>query len=465
MKLLIECTFVYEHPNYNSGIQRVVRNIIAKLSGRQDSGEVIPVILRNRKVFEVKSLEPSGLGMFRANLLYAKLVQLRERYWLLFDRISEYRPFRASRMMETALLTAMKLAGLSFVFPILILSRICQKREIGERIVELEVHAGDVLILLDSSWHSDCFSLVDQLKAQGVSIVSVIYDLIPLTHPQYCHRGLVPIFQHWLKWIAKTADGFMAISQTIRDQMQTYVHQNIKEAKSGHQWFDYFYLGTELDLAGKSSLIRQNLQNVFLKEKDYSVYLMVGTIEPRKNYGFLLDAFELLWEEESPVALCIAGKVGWKCQDLVERVKSHVEYNKRLFMFNDLHDTEIEYCYCHSRSLVYPSYVEGFGLPLVEAMQRGLPAMVSDIPVFREVGGDFVAYFDPDKPETLMELILDFEKNGKFPVVKKLKEWSWLNWEDSARQFLTRIASHIAAVHSDANFISNKTDAIQKKLF
>jgi O-antigen biosynthesis alpha-1,2-rhamnosyltransferase len=460
MKFLIECTFVYEHPNYNSGIQRVVRNIIAKLSGRQDSGEVIPVILRNHKVFEVKSLEPRGLGMFRANLLYAKLVQLRERYWRLFDRISEYRPFRTSRMMETGLLTAMKLAGLSFVFPILLLSRICQKREIGERIVELEVHAGDVLILLDSSWHSDCFSLVDQLKARGVSIVSVIYDLIPLTHPRYCHRGLVPIFQHWLRWTAKTADGFMAISQTIRDQMKTYVHQNVKETKSGNQWFDYFHLGTELDLAGKSSIIRQDLQNVFLKESNYSVYLMVGTIEPRKNYGFLLDAFELLWKEGSSVALCIAGKVGWKCQDLVERVKSHIEYNKRLFMFNDLNDRELEYCYRHSRSLVYPSYVEGFGLPLVEAMQRGLPVMASDIPVFHEVGGDFVAYFNPDQPETVAELILDFEKKGEFPAAKKLEEWSWLSWEDSARQFLTKITDHITIVGDETNLISNKNEDV-----
>ncbi len=448
MKFLIECTFVYEHPNYNSGIQRVVRNILANLSGKSPPYELIPVILRDRKVFEVKKLEPEGMEMFRANLLYAKLVQLRMRYWLFFDRLSARWPFVSSGLMETVLLYAMKLAGLAvFYVPITFLSRICRQKEIGQRIVELKVNKGDLLVLLDSSWHADIFSLVDELKARGVVIVSVIYDLIPLTHPRYCHRGLVPIFQHWIKWAARTADGFMAISQTIRDQMKEYVHQIVGEAKSGDQWFDYFYLGTELDLMEKKSEIRRELQNAFNGPNGHAlVYLMVGTIEPRKNYGFLLDAFELLWQKNEPVALCIAGKVGWRCEDLVARVKNHHEYNKRLLMFNDLSDTELEYCYRSSRSLVYPSYVEGFGLPLVEAMQRGLPVMASNIPVFREVGGDFVAYFDPDKPETLTELILDYEKEGIFPAAKKLAEWSWLTWEESAKQFLNKIVSHNPAV-------------------
>ncbi len=446
MKFLIECTFVYEHPNYNSGIQRVVRNILANLSGKPTQYEVIPVILRDSRVFEVKKLEPAGVEMFRANLLYAKLVQLRMRYWLLFDRLSAHWPFRASSLLETALLFAMKLAGLAvFYIPITFLSRICRKKEIGERIVEFKVNSGDVLVLLDSSWHADIFSLVDELKGRGVVIVSVIYDLIPLTHPRYCHRGLVPIFQHWIQWAARTSDGFIAISQTIRDQMKEYVFQTVREAKSGHQWFDYFHLGTELDLMEKSPAIRQELQNVFDGPTGRSlVYLMVGTIEPRKNYGFLLNAFELLWQKDEPFVLCLAGKVGWRCEDIVTRVKNHREYNKRLFMFNDLSDAELEYCYRSSRSLVYPSYVEGFGLPLVEAMQRCLPVMASDIPVFREIGGDFVAYFDPDQPQTLVALIMDFEKKGIFPAARKLEEWSWLNWEDSAKLFFNAIKSHVS---------------------
>jgi alpha-1,2-rhamnosyltransferase len=113
-------------------------------------------------------------------------------------------------------------------------------------------------------------------------------------------------------------------------------------------------------------------------------------------------------------------------------------------MFNDLSDAELEYCYSRSRSLVFPAFVEGFGLPLVEAMQRGLPAMASDIPVFREIGGDFIAYFDLNEPQSLVTLVQRFERDGEFPALRKVQEWSWMSWEDSTRQFLTKITVHLA---------------------
>ena len=175
---------------------------------------------------------------------------------------------------------------------------------------------------------------------------------------------------------------------------------------------------------------------------------MVGTIEPRKNHGHLLDAFDILWQNGVNVSLCFVGKVGWKCQALMKRVEMHRELKRHLFMLEDLSDTELEYCYRKSRSLVFPASVEGFGLPLVEAMQRGLPVMASDIAVFREVGGDYVAYFALDRPETLMELILHYETSGRFPATKKLVDWSWLNWEDSARQLFSKIVSHISLNNS-----------------
>jgi glycosyltransferase involved in cell wall biosynthesis len=171
---------------------------------------------------------------------------------------------------------------------------------------------------------------------------------------------------------------------------------------------------------------------------------MVSTLEPRKNHGYLLDAFELLWKSGLNVNLLLIGKVGWKCKGLIKRILSHPEYNRRLFMLNRVADTELEYCYRMARCLLLPSFVEGFGLPLVEAMQRGIPAMASDIPVFREVGGDYIAYFDPFNPDTLSALVRQYEKNGQFPASKPLTEWTWLTWRDSTRQLLSKITRHLS---------------------
>jgi alpha-1,2-rhamnosyltransferase len=136
--------------------------------------------------------------------------------------------------------------------------------------------------------------------------------------------------------------------------------------------------------------------------------------------------------------LCIAGRIGWKCDALLARVRNHAELNKRLFMFNDLSDTSLEHAYSHASALVFPSWVEGFGLPLVEAMQRGLPAMGSDIPIFREIGGEFMAYFDLEEPQSLADLVTEFERTGQFPAVRNVADWQWIGWREASAQLAER---------------------------
>lgn len=442
MRLLVECTYVYDHPDFNSGIQRVVRNIVLKLGKTKKIANAIPVILRSKEIYEVKNFLPDSYLAYLINRIYAKSVRIRERYLLYYPLILKCWPFCSSKNITRVFFIFYKAGDLFLEALIWGLSCLFINDKIHRRIEELEVQPGDVLVLLDSSWHSGCFEQVEKLKAQGIGIVSVIYDLIPLTHPQFCDEGLVLVFKHWFTWISKTADGFMAISKASRDQALAYINNEHSEGKQQQQWFDYFYLGSELDLAKETDRVREEIKSVF--ENTFPVYLMVGTIEPRKNHSYLVDAFELLWQMKMDVGLCFVGKIGWKCQSLIDRLEKHSEYHQRLFMFNDLSDTELEYCYRNARSLAFPAYVEGFGLPLVEAMQRGLPVMASDIPVFREIGGDYMAYFNLSEPESLVALIRQFEKNGKFPAVKKLNKWSWVTWEDSASQLLSKVSRHVS---------------------
>ncbi len=293
---------------------------------------------------------------------------------------------------------------------------------------------GDVLILLDSSWHADFFPLAERLKREGVGIVSVIYDLIPLTHPQFCDEGLVRVFDKWFDWVANTADGFMAISGTISSQVEAEVSRRLGCVEAAKRWHGHFHLGSELDQLDLAARLSPELEVLF--HSTAPVYLMVSTIEPRKNHAYLLDAFELLWARGSNERLCIIGRIGWKCDGLVQRIKAHPEWNKRLFMFNQINDKSLEFAYANARALVFPSYVEGFGLPLVEAMQRGLPVMASDIPVFREIGGEFMAYFDLDDPQTLADRVTQFESSNEFPASRPVADWQWIGWREASQQLV-----------------------------
>ncbi|MGV2458135.1 UNVERIFIED_CONTAM: glycosyltransferase family 1 protein, partial [Pseudomonas aeruginosa] len=428
-RLLVECTYVFEHPKVNSGIQRVVRNVIRELPEADETVECIPVAMLDGTLYQVHSLAPLDPRPHSPLVRLRILVERAANYFWLGQRtLEKRRPFRSSPWARRLLYVACRLFAFAFLsIPLRLLDRILGKQQPAPvRATPLEHRAGDQLVLLDSSWHADFFPLAERLKSEGVGIVSVIYDLIPLTHPQFCDAGLVKVFNHWFDWIAATADGYVAISETIRDEVRAEMLRRIGPEKVAQRWFDYFHLGSELDLVEDGASVEPDLLRMFKAKAP--VFLMVSTIEPRKNHGYLLDAFERAWAQGSQVRLCIAGRIGWKCEALVERVRQHPELNKRLFMFNDLSDKSLEYAYSHAASLVFPSYVEGFGLPLVEAMQRGLPAMGSDIPVFREIGGEFMAYFDLADPQTLANLVTRFEATGEFPAERPVGEWRWIGW-------------------------------------
>ena len=438
MRFLIECTYVYEHPQDNSGIQRVVRNIIRELVAQQPEVECVPVMMNSSKHYRVLSLAPLAADMRTSwrQAWIVRLEHLRNRYWWWHSRLERLWPFGRSKLARRLLYWSCKLASLAITLPLhgmLWLNRNAQPAP--QRAVPLQPQTGDQLILLDSSWHADFFPLAEKLKRQGVGIVSVIYDLIPLTHPQFCDAGLVKVFDRWFDWIAETADGFMAISKTISQQVDAEIQRRLGAEAAGLRWHGHFHLGSELDLLRDDARLNSDLQRMF--RDPAPVYLMVSTIEPRKNHRYLLDAFELLWAQGSDARLCIIGKIGWKCEALVERVKRHPQLGKRLFMFNRINDKSLEYAYANARALVFPSYVEGFGLPLVEAMQRGLPAMASDIPVFREIGGEFMAYFDLDEPQTLADKIMQFESSNVFPAGRSVTEWQWIGWREASQQLVS----------------------------
>ncbi|WP_228124801.1 glycosyltransferase family 4 protein [Glaciimonas soli] len=430
----------------NSGIQRVVRNIINNLPSVQDQAVCIPVVFKDGKILEVKQLAPDhsddlrGRWQSKLETIAQKLVRIRNRYWLIHSRLLPLWPWKSSHNVRRVTYVLCRLASLAFMLPLYLTEWTLGKIEVQSRAFEMECSSDDILVLLDSSWHADFFPVAEKLQQQGVTIISVIYDLIPLTHPQFCDGPLVQVFDRWFEWIANTADGFIAISSTIRDEVRSEVQRRLGSERTTGRWFDFFHLGSELDQIDPEKSVRPAVEKLFTSGR--SIYLMVSTIEPRKNHAYLLDAFEQLWQSGSDVVLCFIGRIGWKNERLIERVTRHPELKQRLFMFNDLSDIELEYCYSHAKSLVFPSFVEGFGLPLVEAMQRGLPVMASDIPVFHEIGGEFISYFDLHSPVSLASQVQQFEESGIFPASRDMADWSWLNWENSARQLVERVAGH-----------------------
>ena len=129
--------------------------------------------------------------------------------------------------------------------------------------------------------------------------------------------------------------------------------------------------------------------------------LFVSTIEPRKNLGVLLDAFERLKQRGAyEGGLVVVGRVGWKSEQLVPRLRGrdvhHLDY---------LEPGELATVYQNAEMFVFPSIYEGFGFPLLEAMAHGVPSIAANSSSLPEVGGDAALYFDPGSSRELESAI------------------------------------------------------------
>ena len=160
--------------------------------------------------------------------------------------------------------------------------------------------------------------------------------------------------------------------------------------------------------------------------------LAVGTIEPRKGQTQLLDAMERLWAKGIDVNLVLVGKNGWKVETLVKRLRSHPELNHRLYWLEGISDEYLEKVYGSCSCLVAASLGEGFGLPLIEAAQKKLPILARDLPVFREVAGNFASYFHGTDPADLSQAIETWLNRFASGEHVHSEGMHWLTWKESA---------------------------------
>lgn len=119
----------------------------------------------------------------------------------------------------------------------------------------------------------------------------------------------------------------------------------------------------------------------------------------------------------------IVGREGWLSYALLERIKQHPECGRKLLWLRHADDADLLHYYNHARALVRTSIAEGFGLPVVEALHEGLPVIATDIPVFHEIGGDDICYFDLLDDDSLVKQLRSALERPKTP--RDAKTYSW----------------------------------------
>ena len=165
----------------------------------------------------------------------------------------------------------------------------------------------------------------------------------------------------------------------------------------------------------------------------------MGTLEPRKNYETLLDALDLYWARSPrPLPLRIAGGGGWK-SDALKAHLATLEAQGRAQRLGYVPDAELTRLYAGTQALVFPSWHEGFGLPVLEAMSQGAPVICSGTSSLPEVGGEAAVYIDPASAESICQamLALEADPGQRARMVEAgRRQAARFGWEKTARETL-----------------------------
>lgn len=275
-------------------------------------------------------------------------------------------------------------------------------------------------------------------KSRHAQIAFVIYDILPITNSRWWPAGVKDGHVRWFKAVLGSSDKLVCISKSVCDEVKDLACQ-FGMQKEKLPLVTWFHLGADIENSSPSKGLPDNADTLLPILASKMTFLMVGTLEPRKGYAQTLAAFESIWLQGIDVNLVIIGKQGWMVDELIANIRHHAELGKRLFWLNGISDEFLEKIYKTSTCLIAASEGEGFGLPLIEAAQHKLSIIARDIPVFREVAGEYAYYFSGVLAEDFASTIKDWLRlyhEDKHPASDNMP---WLAWKQSTKQLLELI--------------------------
>lgn len=376
----------------NTGIERVVRKLALNLEliASESTDLSVRRVIHHSGKFTILTTEVEGrlarLASFEANPR-KQVPRLVSRFFESTACIIRSRSWRKLVLPDPSHLGIYKL-------PYQVVKRFATNQLVRQA-EKVDWKKGDILILPDAYWTKrDIWNSVNMVRKRGVKVVTVFYDLIPLTHVEFVGGKRSEKFRLYVEELLTHSDQVLAISRSVQQELRQYVRETWEGNAELCQKIGSFPLGA--DVQESDGMIRPEVQDYFQSmgvREHGAPYLVVGSLDPRKNHNQVLDAFEYLASNGNPRRLCFIGRAGGLSGSLLDRIATS-SLGPNLFRhFSDLSDSELQYAYRHCAGVIMPSVVEGFGLPIVEALWHGATIFASDIPIHREVGGENCIYF------------------------------------------------------------------------
>jgi len=276
------------------------------------------------------------------------------------------------------------------------------------------------LYIIPSQLHLERRSLIDRLKKAGdLKLVVFVHDILPTLFPDYFTEEDAELYHRRMENAARLADVIIVNSGSTAEAFRGRFGETVTAGA---------LIIAPLGVAAPARVQHPPV----LPPQPY--FVMLGTIEPRKNHRLILDLWLELYGELGPATprLLVVGERGWGSRDVIDLLERSERSHGFVQECGRLPDTAVAGLLEGACALLLPSFAEGYGLPLAEALAHGAPVLCSDIPVFREVGGDVPDYLDPNDRLAWRAAVLDYVQQPspeREAQIRRLSSWARPTWE------------------------------------
>lgn len=290
----------------------------------------------------------------------------------------------------------------------------------------------DLYVSFGNDWDAGVgyFAELRRLKKDYlIRIVSCSYDLVPIIVPQFCQSGVAARFPDYLLEMSYLSDHILCISESTRRDLKRFLEG---AGFSTLPISSVFRLGDSI--AARNSETSYSPLPPHVNSENFLLY--VSTVERRKNHSGLYLAYrkiiiENLVEESSLPDLVFVGMKAWGVSEFLTEIDQDPLVRDRVHILDGITDQALRWLYENCRFSVYPSFYEGWGLPVGESLSYGKPVISSNAASLPEVGGDLVPYIDPYSSTQMAQTIAHFLntpgdlENLQYRIKSTYKASSW----------------------------------------
>lgn len=278
------------------------------------------------------------------------------------------------------------------------------------------------------------------IKRLGLKLIIVIHDLFPIDYPEYSDARYSIQFSRNVRSSVEHAQGLICVSESTRDSLIRFIQTEniaapplvVARLASG---LSTELVATECPIEG-------------------SYFVIISTIVARKNHLLLLQLWRKLVEKmgENAPKLVIIGKRSSECTSTLAMLE-RCETIQNFIIEKQVSDQALANYLIHARALVFPTFAEGYGLPLIEALSHKVPVIASNLPIFHEIAGDIPDYADPLDGLGWLSLIEDYMQTDspkRQVQMSRLDSFQLPKWEDhfaSVSQLMNLLAQRSQAMH------------------